>query len=315
MTRRGWDRLLPLVRAGTYVLVIGFLAVQLWRARAGILPSLRTVGWGSAALATVLAGVGGVPGFIGWRMLLTALGVRLPLLTAIQVYRLAGLTRYLPGGIWPALAHAAHAVPLGESPVRMGAGYLATQVIGVLAGVPVGLIALPWLLSASPIWWVVPPLAVVTMLPMAAPGVLGRLLAVTRRVFRRPGPPVPLPGRARLLAVTGVLAGGWTISGLHIGVLAIALGAPPLPALAIGVGSFSLAFVTGVAALVLPNGLGVRELVLGITLAALVTGPGLVTLVALSRVLITVADLLSTAVVLGLLTVTGRGLTPARAVS
>ena len=56
MTRRGWDRLLPLVRAGTYVLVIGFLAVQLWRARAGILPSLRTVGWGSAALATVRIG-------------------------------------------------------------------------------------------------------------------------------------------------------------------------------------------------------------------------------------------------------------------
>jgi hypothetical protein len=312
MSRAHWGVIL---RAAAYVLVIGFLGYQLWRARAGIAPSLHTVGWGYAALATALAAIGGVPGFIGWRLLLGGLGVRLPLLSAIQVFFVAGLTRYLPGGIWPALAHAVQARPLGQSPARMGAAYLGSQVIGVLAGPAVGLIALPWLVAANPLWWALPAVAVVALVPMAVPNLLDRLLALARRVFRREGQPVPLPSRGRLFGITGFMMGGWTISGLHVAVLAIALGAPPVAALTVGVGGFSLAVVAGIAALFLPSGLGVRELVLGLTLATLVTGPGLITIVALSRVLITVADLLSTAVVLGLLTVSSRALTPVKVAS
>jgi hypothetical protein len=298
MKRAPWGVIL---RAAAYVLVIGFLGYQLWRARAGIAPSLRTVGWGSAALATVLAAVGGVPGFIGW-----------PLLSAIQVFFAAGLTRSLPGGIWPALAHAVQARPLGQSPARMGAAYLGSQVIGVLAGPAVGLLALPWLVAANPLWWALPAVALVALVPMAVPNLLDRLLALARRVFRREGEPVPLPSRGRLFGITGFVMGGWTISGLHVAVLAIALGASPVAALTVGVGGFSLAVVAGIAALFLPAGLGVRELVLGLTLATVVTGPGLITIVALSRVLITVADLLSTAVALGLLTISSRALTPVK---
>ena len=40
----------------------------------------------------------------------------------------------------------------------------------------------------------------------------------------------------------------------------------------------------------MPGGLGARELVLGLTLATLLTGPALVTVVALSRILVTVTD-------------------------
>jgi uncharacterized membrane protein YbhN (UPF0104 family) len=188
----------------------------------------------------------------------------------------------------------------------MAGAYLASQGLGVVAGLGVGLIALPSLVVANPVWWVLVPVLLAALVPVARPELLGRLLGVAQRLLRRPAREAVLPDRKTLVAVTGLMALGWVISGLHVTVLAVALGADVGPALVAGVGGFALAVVTGIAAVVLPSGLGVRELVLGLTVATLVTGPGLVTLVALSRVLLTAADLVSTAVVLCLLAATGR---------
>jgi hypothetical protein len=297
---------LTVVRVTAYVLAIAFLAHQLWRVRHGIGPSLREVGWGTALLATLLGVAGGLPGFFGWRLLLSRVDVHLPLTGAVHVYFLAGLTRYLPGGLWPAVAHAAQAKSLGAPPARMAGAYLASQGLGVVAGLAVGLVALPRLVADHPVWWLLVPVLLVALVPVARPGLLGRLLGVAQRVLRRPAREPVLPDRATLVAVTGLMALGWVVSGLHVTVLAMALGADGWSALTAGVGGFALAVVTGIAAVVLPSGLGVRELVLGLTIAALVSGPGMVTVVALSRVLLTAADLLSTALVLGLLAGTAR---------
>lgn len=302
--RRRWALWL---RAAAYAAAIAFVGWQLWRSRAGLGPSVRAVGWRSALIATALAAVGGVPGFVGWRMLLAGLDVRLPVMPAIQVYFLAGLTRYLPGGIWPALAHAAQARPLGAPPGRMAGGYLASQGIGVVAGLAVGLVALPRLVAASALWWLLVPVVLAALTPVFVPNLLGRTIGLAQRVLRRGSTAVPvLPGRRALSAVTAVMAVGWLISGLHVAVLAIALGAPAAQAATIGAGGFALSVVGGILAVFLPSGLGARELVLGLTLAPLLSGPALVTVVALSRILITAADLLSTAAVLALLLAAGR---------
>jgi uncharacterized membrane protein YbhN (UPF0104 family) len=292
------------------VLVVAFFGYQLWRVRDGIGPSLHAVGWGNAALATALAAVGGVPGYFGWRILLTRLDIRLPTATAVRIYFLAGLTRYLPGGVWPAVAHAAQARPLGESPVRMAGAYLVSQGLGLVAGLAVGLVALPWLVAANALWWLLLPAMFAALVPVVVPGLLGRLLVLAQRLLRRDARPPELPDPATLLASTGLMTVGWLISGLHVAVLAVALGAPPLQALTVGIGGFALSVLAGVATVVTPSGLGARELILGLTLATLLTGPGLVTLVALSRVLITVADLVPTVAVLALLAATTRA--PAR---
>jgi uncharacterized membrane protein YbhN (UPF0104 family) len=121
-----------------------------------------------------------------------------------------------------------------------------------------------------------------------------------------------LPDRRTLAVATGWMVIGWLISGTHIAVLAVALGADAGQALTIGIGGFALSVVAGVATLVLPTGFGAREVVLGLTLATLVSGPALVTVVALSRVLITVIDLVTTLLVLGTLALLARrpGATP-----
>ncbi|GAA0398292.1 hypothetical protein Acor_34490 [Acrocarpospora corrugata] len=288
------------------MLVLGFLGYQLWRVRHGVADSLRLVGWSNALLAAGLTAIGGAPGFFGWRILLAGLGTRLPLPVAARVFFLAGITRYLPGGVWPAVAHAAMARPLGEPSARLAGAFVASQGLAVVAGMAVGLIALPWLVAADAIWWLLLPVFAGALVPLVAPQLFGRLLGVAQRVLRRGSAPIGLPGRRTLLAVTGLMVLGWLTAGLHVTVLAVALGAPPAGALSVGIGGFALATVAGIFSLVMPSGLGPREAVLGLTLATLLTGPGLITLVALSRVLMTVADVVSTGVVLGLLSWNAR---------
>lgn len=282
-----------------YVLVCGFLGYQLWRVRDGLGASLRAVGWANLALATLLGVVGGIPGFFGWRLLLSTLEVRLPLNTAVRVFFVAGLTRYLPGGVWPAVAHAVAAKPLGASPARMAGAYVASQCLGLVAGMAVSLFALPRLVAADPAWWVLLPLLLASLVPLAVPRLLAAAVGSVQRLLRRESAGFPLCDRKVLLAVTGLNAAGWVITGLQVTVLAVALGAPLGPATALGIGGFALSMLAGVLTVIMPSGLGVREVVLGITLASLVSGPALVTVVALSRVVLTVGDLASTAVVLG----------------
>src|SRR5262245_21907135 len=283
-----------------YLVAIGFLGYQLWRVRDGVGESLRTVGWTTVAAGTLIGIVGGLPGFFAWRLLLTRLGVCLPVVTAVRVFFLAGLTRYLPaGGVWPALAHAVAAKPLGASPGRMAGAYLAAQVLGLVAGMAVGLLALPRLVAADPLWWLLLPVLVAALAPLVSPRLLGAAIGLLARLTRRRWE-VELPGRGTLLAAAGLSALGWVLTGLQVALFAAVLGAPAGAAVLVGMGGFALSMLAGTLAVVMPSGLGVREVVLGLTLTSLVSGPDLVTVVALSRVVLTVGDLASTAVVLGM---------------
>lgn len=289
------------VKVAAYSVAVAFLGYQLWLVRDGIGESLRTVGWGTVAVATLIGVVGGIPGFLAWRLLLARLGVALPLVTALRVFFLAGLTRYLPaGGVWPALAHAVAAKPLGVSPGRMAGAYLTAQVLGLVAGMAVGLLALPRLVAADPLWWLLLPVLVAALVPLASPRLLEAAIGLLARLTRRRWDAVTLPGRGTLLAATGLSALGWVLTGLQTTLFAAVLGAPLGAAVLVGIGGFALSMLAGMLAVVMPSGLGVREVVLGLALASLVTGPDLVTVVALSRVVLTVGDLASTAVVLGL---------------
>ncbi len=297
------------VKVIAYSVVVAFLGYQLWRVRDGIGDSLRTVGWTAVVLATLIGIVGGLPGFFAWRLLLTKFGVGLPLVTAVRVFFLAGLTRYLPaGGVWPALAHAVAAKPLGVSPGRMAGAYLTSQALGLVAGMAVGLLALPRLVTEDPLWWLLLPVLVIALAPLVSPRLLDTAVRLLARVTRRQWDAVTLPDRGTLLAATGLSALGWVLTGLQTTLLAAVLGAPLGAAVLVGVGGFALSMLAGMLAVVMPAGLGVREVVLGLTLASLVAGPDLVTVVALSRVVLTVGDLASTAIVLGLV---GRTVTPA----
>lgn len=289
-----------------YAAVCAFLGGQVWRVRHGLLDSVASVGWPALTIATVLAAVGWVPSFFGWLDLLRGLGARLTVVEAGKVFFLAGLARYVPGGVWPVLAHAALARTLKEPPARMAAGFLASQIVGVIAGLAVGLLALPRLIAADPLWWLLVPVLLASLVPLAFPGRLRPLVRTAQRLLRRPVTDIALPDTPTTLRAGGLMLIGWLITGGHVVTLAIALGAPGYAAITVGIGGYALSVLAGGFAVLLPRGLGAREFVLGLTLASLLGGSALIAVVALSRVLLTLVDAVLTTGVLGTLAWTGR---------
>jgi uncharacterized membrane protein YbhN (UPF0104 family) len=82
----------------------------------------------------------------------------------------------------------------------------------------------------------------------------------------------------------------WLVSGLHLWLLAIAMGAPPVRSLALCVGGFGLATVVGLLAVVTPDGLGVREAVLLAVLATVLPVPAATIVALASRLVTTVGE-------------------------
>jgi glycosyltransferase 2 family protein len=291
---------LKLLRAAVYVSIVVFLFWQIWRVRHGLGGSLGSVGWSSIGLATLFAVLGAFPGFFGWRLLLAGTGVRLALADAAWIYFLSGVTLYLPGAAWPAVTQAALAKKVDAPAARLLAAGLAGMVLTALSGALVGLLALPRLGAHDPLWWLMLPVLLCAVVVMLTPRLLRRLLGLGQRLFRRGGQDITLPAGGTLVRAIGLYVLGWFCTGMHATIIAIALGAPPISAIALGLGGFALSTVVG-AVSPAPGGIGVREAVLGLTLGVLFRGPDLVTLLFLSRSITTLGHVAATLGVLGLL--------------
>ncbi|MDS0136676.1 MULTISPECIES: hypothetical protein [unclassified Amycolatopsis] len=293
MTRR---KVFAVVRAGLYVAVLGFLGYQLFTHRGDVIGVVTSLGWGRFAAAVAIAAAGAWLGMAGWRALLTAFGCRLATPVAAKVYFVAGLGRYLPGGLWPAVAHADLARKLREPPGLLASAFLASVLVSTVAGLAVGLVAVPALAAVQPVWWVVVPVFAGGLLVIGAPQLTRLAAAIVRR---RTGKTVTLPGPRAVFGALGLMAAGWLLAGLHLVVLTQGLPAGGLPGAAVLAGGFALASVAGVLVVVLPAGLGAREAVLGLALNAALAGPptsAVVAVVAMSRLVVTAADLLAAGV-------------------
>lgn len=292
---------LKLLRVTVYAFIAIFLFWQIWRVRHGLGGSLGSVGWSSIGLATVFAVIGAFPGFFGWRLLLASTGVRLALSDAAWIFFLSGVTLYLPGAAWPAVTQAALAKKVAAPATRLLAAGLAGMVLTALSGALVGLLALPRLGAHDPKWWLMLPILLCVGVVMFTPRLLRRLLSLGQRLFRRGGPEITLPAGKTLMKAIAFYVLGWCCTGMHATIIAIALGAPPVSAMTLGLGGFALSTVTG-AMSPAPGGIGIREAVLGLTLGVLFGGPDLVTLLFLSRSVTTLGHVAATLGVLGLLT-------------
>ncbi|MEU1295164.1 YbhN family protein [Streptomyces sp. NPDC005840] len=289
------------LKAIAYASVLVLLVWQIWDVRDGLGGSVRSVGWRATGIATGFSVLSQFPSFLAWRRLVAGAGVRLSLSDAAWIFFMSGATRYLPGAIWPAVTQAAMAKRFGAPRVRLMATGVAAVVLTALSGCLVGLLAFPRLVADDPMWWLMLPVLLSAAAVMMSPRLLGRLLALGQRVLRQGEHEIELPDRRTSMGMISLSVLAWCCNGMHAAVIAIALGVPAWPAVTLGVGGFTLSAVAGALSLT-PAGIGVREVVLGVTLGVLLTGPNLVTLLLLSRVLTTFGHVSVTLAVLGLLT-------------
>ncbi|GAA2984288.1 uncharacterized membrane protein YbhN (UPF0104 family) [Microbacterium terrae] len=226
-----------------------------------------------------------------WRHVLRDLGARLTFRSAIPLFGVSQLGKYIPGGVWNIAAAAelgtAHGIPRRHSVAAMSLALL----VSIISGTAVG--ALGFLVSPAPLFaqwgwvlWVGIPLLV-----LLVPPVMNRLIAFAWRLARLEPLETAVSTRGVAL-VTGWSVLAWIVAGGSVAILAIGMGAPATwLTLAQCVGGYALAWVAGFLFVIAPAGVGVREVVLAACLAGTVDQGAVAAIVLLSRLLLTAVDL------------------------
>jgi glycosyltransferase 2 family protein len=231
-----------------------------------------------------------------WRYVLGSWGERLPFIEAARIWTVSSLARYVPLKLWQIGAMAFMAQRVGVSPVAA----TGSAVIGTLVNLAAGAVIV--LLTAAALLDVVVPGAAaapwILLLGAAAAAVstpfLVRLgMRVLSRMDRRAGAPHDLPGSALLVASIGNVA-AWLMYGAAFRMLTVAvLGEAPGTTLSY-VAVYTVSYLAGYLVLLAPAGVGVREsaMVLAMPAAGLASAPAAALLAVVSRLWLTLLEVL-----------------------
>ena len=251
-----------------------------------------------ALALSALAAIGAVwCGFLSWRALLVDFGRTVPATGAMRIFFVGQLGKYLPGKVWPILTQARLGRAYGVPGRTSAAAVLVTMLIALGTGVLVTVCALPVLgdRTFDTYWWVllVLPIAAVSLWPPVLNAILARLMRVARRA---PLPcPLSLRGIARAVLWSVV---SWLLFGVHLWALLADLGGAGVDLLPRAIGAFAGAWVIGFVLAITPAGVGPREVALLVLLGSTVTPSAALVAALVSRLLMTVADLIWPAVTL-----------------
>ncbi|GAA1871616.1 lysylphosphatidylglycerol synthase transmembrane domain-containing protein [Asanoa iriomotensis] len=288
MTRR----VAEIVVTAAFLAYVAYAVSKRWSEVRGVIGDLSA---SAITLSLVAALVAVWCSFLSWRVLLAEFGSQVPLAGAMRIFFVGQLGKYLPGKVWPVLTQMrlgkAYQVPGRSS----AAAVLITMFISLGTGLLLTAVVLPVLGGRAwdDYWWTLlaVPVAVVAMLPP----VLNRLLALAMRLARRDPMPHSLSARAIGLSVFWGLA-SWVCFGAHLWALLLDLGAGGSDLIVRSVAAYAGAWSIGFLLAIAPAGLGPREAALLVLLAGSVTEPVALVAALVSRLLITVADLVWPAV-------------------
>jgi glycosyltransferase 2 family protein len=276
-----WGFVAVTVGIGGYAIVDGWPNVQAGLSKIG---PLDILGGLLCVLAALLATMQ------VYRVLLRALGSPLPARTAAQIMFVGQLGKYIPGSVWPVLAQmqlgSEHKVPRARS---ASASVLA-MLMALVSGILVGLVMVPFAGHTAPYWWLFLLAPVIGV--FLHPRLLNRILDRVLRLARRPPLEQPLTGRSVAAAFGwGVVC--WVFFGLQIWLLGSRLGLSAGSGLLLAIGGFAFAWCAGFVVVIAPAGAGIREVVLVALLAAAMKPADATAIALVSRVLMTVGDLVS----------------------
>ena len=291
---RSSGRLGRLLRIAFLVLAVVLLGVALRANGAEARAALGAVGVASALGSGLAVLVGLLASALVWRALLADLGTRLPARAALHVFFLGQLGKYVPGSVFAVAAQMELGRDHGAPRSRVGTA-------GVLF---LGVLVACGLLTASVVLPLTSPRAleqyrwVLLLLPVGlvalAPPVLTRLVGLLLRVLRRAPLERPMSARGVGAAVGWGLV-MWAAYGVHLWLLVRPQGDVSTSTagreLLLATGAYALAWTAGLLFVVAPAGAGVRELALVAALAPVLDRPAALAVAVLSRVLMTLGDL------------------------
>lgn len=281
------------LRTAATVLVLAgslfFLVRSLTGGPAETTAAVRRLGpWLLLAELPVLAGLWVTA--LAWRAPLRHLSGPLPASRAVQIFAAGQLGKYVPGVAWSILLQARLArgarITTAQITVAFGVYAAVSVATGAALGLPAAVLRaegpLPALLTVG---------AAAAVLS-AAPLMLDHGLALVRRIPAVARRLAPVP-RATLREAVGLSTASWLLSGLHLWLLAVALGAGWSEALVPCLGGFALSTAVSSLVVVVPDGIGVRESVLAVALTTCLPPAEAAVAALASRLLLAVGDVLA----------------------
>ena len=273
---------------------------------------------GTVAWPMLLAASAMVVGAFALMVLMWSASLRwwnasLSFLSALRIWSLSNLARFIPGAVWQFAGLAALAADEGISPLAATGAVLLQQVVLLATGLVVAVMMAPgWV---KPIAGGLPPTAMAGIaiaalaalcfvIPAAMPAIgrgLGRLV---KRQFAW-----PRPSSSSFAGYTTALVVPWLIYAMAFSLFARSLLGDAAPASLVAGGAFVASYVAGIVAVFAPAGIAVREAALVAMLAPVVDSRVALMLALGSRLWMIALEILLAAAVVVLYRARGR---PAR---
>lgn len=281
------------------VVMITVLARVLWRDGPAALDAWRAahVRWHWVAFAVACALAGHAIYVVGWRRLLTDLGVRAPFWTLARPFLVSNLGRYLPAGkAWQMAIVGMMAAEQQLPSATLAGSSLFQGIVGVGVGAVVVFAAGSTTIGLPTVWLIVPAAAIVILL--LTPAViqsLPRLHVAVKRVV----PGIDAVTATTMWSLVWTSAASWVLWGIALYGLANALLTTPVASMTAYVAAWAGSFLAGLIAVVSPAGLGAREGVMQAVLARAGMRSGdVLVLVIVARGWVTLLDVVPAGLVL-----------------
>jgi len=279
----------PRLRLGLLVVVLSCCGYGLYTEWPQVVPALGRLRWYAVALSLVAAMTGTGCQMLAWRTILADLGSPIPVRAAGRISFVAQLGKYVPGGVWAVAAQ----VELGHDyripRARSLAAVLVSLIVTLGTGLAVALATLPFVSPglARHYWWV---LAIVPLVGFAlCPPVLGRLID-RALALARSQPLAAWPSWRGLRRAVGWNLAGWLLLGSQVWLLVADMGGTRAASVLLAVGGYSLAFSAGMLLVVVPSGIGARELILALALAPVLLHGAAIAVALTTRGISTLSD-------------------------
>jgi uncharacterized membrane protein YbhN (UPF0104 family) len=280
----------PRLRFGLLVVVLSCCGYVVYHEWPQVVPALRQISWYAVTLSLLAAMTGTSCQMLAWRTILADLGSPVPVRAAGRISFVAQLGKYVPGGVWAVAAQ----VELGHDyripRHRSLASVLVSLIVTLGSGLAVALATLPFVSPglARHYWWV---LAVVPLVGFClCPPVLGRLLDGAL-VLTRGQPLAGWPSWRGLRRALGWNLAGWLLLGTQVWLLVADMGGGRAASIVVAAGGYALAFSAGMLLVVVPSGIGARELILTLALATVLPHGAAIAVALTTRGISTVSDI------------------------
>ena len=281
------------------VLVLGFLALYLFRNWSEVRAHPWSIHWARLGLAS-LCMLAAYSGFVlCWRWILGRLGGSLSVRDAHRIWYIGNLARYVPGKVLQLAGTAYLARAKGVSPVLTVSASLFSQLFVLAGGLVVAASTLPELgaVDLGAAWPIGLGIAALLLLVVLSPA-LDLAFRLGLRALRRSEyhASVPIAERVVLLAANVVT---WVVFGTGFWLFVRAVAPIEADALLPMIGISAIGYVGGYLAVFVPGGLGVREGLYALLLAAWVPPSLAVAIAIFCRLWLTACELLPVSVLVG----------------